>query len=376
MPAIPKPSANGHAKRFVIKQRTALEEALRGTDDIEIGLPEDKNSPEEKVEVATMTDVAKLIGGVRYLVKDWIPFGMLTGLIGEPGTGKSALALWIARTVMTGEDWFTGLRGPEPSPVLWCGTENDLAITCERTKKWKVPTDSFLFPFKDDPLKSIDLKDDAHISRITSVVSARATKLVVVDSLRGAQDDDENNSRVGHNLKKLGEVAQATNAAILVVHHTKKIPIGQDLTANSSRGSNAIQAYFRAMIGVERPQADSKWVRMRLLKENLGVSPKPIGYCPTDDGVIFGEAPQRGQKNSQLAQVIEWLRHRLVPGKSENSKELDEEGLHMGFSQASISRARRHLGVRATKDGNVWKCHLPLQELNKGPSENDDMLKS
>ena len=104
----------------------ALANTLRGTDTIKIGgsMEVDRN-----VRAATMADAAKLIASVRYLMHRSSPFGMITGLIAEPGVGKSAFALWLAPSIMAGKPWFTGRKGPSPSRVLWCSTENDMAIT-------------------------------------------------------------------------------------------------------------------------------------------------------------------------------------------------------------------------------------------------------
>jgi RecA-family ATPase len=223
-----------------------------------------------------MTDAAKLIAGVKYLVRGWIPFGMVTGFIAEPGVGKSAFALWTARTIMTGDQWFTGAVGPQPGSVLWCPTENDMAITKDRMEKWRIPFKRLRLPF-DDPLASVDLLDVTHLERIESLICKYQTKAIFVDSLRGSHDGDENSSRVGKVLKNLAEIAERTSAAVIVVHHTRKLIEGEEVTANSSRGSNSILALFRSQLGFDKPDADSDWVRVRMLKQNLGLAPAPFG---------------------------------------------------------------------------------------------------
>jgi hypothetical protein len=138
----------------------------------------------EGIEAATMVDVEKLVAKVQYLLRDWIPFGMVTGLVAEPSMGKSAFALWLARTIMTGSPWFNGRRGPKkPGYVLWCSTEHDMAITLGRTDKWQIPKDRLILPFKDDPLRPINLRDPEHLELIEVLINKYKALLVVIDTL-------------------------------------------------------------------------------------------------------------------------------------------------------------------------------------------------
>ncbi len=75
--------------------------------------------------------------------------------------------------------------------------------------KWRIPTSKLLLPFKDDPLASVNLLDDEHLARIEQLVCRYKPLAVFVDSLRGAHDTDENNSRVGKVLQNLGAIASA-----------------------------------------------------------------------------------------------------------------------------------------------------------------------
>lgn len=104
---------------------------------------------------------------------------MITGIVAEPGVGKSAFAMWLARCVMTGQPWFTGRKGPQPSQVLWCATENDMANTLGRMSQWKIPKHKLLLPFK-DPLATINLSDPKHLKRMEQIIRQEQIKLVGV----------------------------------------------------------------------------------------------------------------------------------------------------------------------------------------------------
>src|SRR5262245_27426815 len=118
MPILHRPSTNGHHSRvgtatspfpgrekLLADMNNVVNES--GTDNIEIGSLA-PGEPLPNVEGATAAEVAELVDSVKFLVKGWIPFGMLTGIIAEPGIGKSAFALWLARSIVTGCEWFNG----------------------------------------------------------------------------------------------------------------------------------------------------------------------------------------------------------------------------------------------------------------------------
>ncbi len=132
MPTVGKQTGNhetnGHANRLTPFAAYVKSHLRPGTDDVVIG--PDVPAPgvdEERIQTATMADAAKVVAGIRYLVRGWVPFGNLTGVVAEPGVGKSAFALYgLARPIITGCNWFTGANGPgKPGHVLWCATEND-----------------------------------------------------------------------------------------------------------------------------------------------------------------------------------------------------------------------------------------------------------
>jgi hypothetical protein len=349
--------------------RDAFEQVQRGTDEICIRSSIESHT---KIETATMADAAKLIESVKYLVRDWIPYGMVTGFIAEPGVGKSAFALWLARTLMVGGTWFNGTKGPEAGPILWCPTENDMAITKDRMEKWGLPFDKLLLPFPADaPLASINLLNDEHLLRMEEIIGTYKTKAAFVDSLRGSHDGDENSSTVGKVLQNLAAIAERTGAAIGVVHHTKKLMEGEEVSANSSRGSNSITALFRAQLGFDKPDPESQWVRVRMLKQNLGLAPAPFGMRVTGTGLEFGEAPRRPEKDTQKASAIDWLQQRLSDGKWHLRNDVMADAAQFDFSANAIQRAREELGItqdagtvrkRPTDKLYEWKLPRPTQD--------------
>ena len=115
-------------KRLAARYRKSHMESDDGS--FEVPVPGKENDV-ERIPTMTMADASKFISKVRYLVPFWVALGMLTGVIAEPGIGKSAFVLYaLVRVVVCGGNWFNGMKGPSrPGYVLWVGTENDMAIT-------------------------------------------------------------------------------------------------------------------------------------------------------------------------------------------------------------------------------------------------------
>ena len=311
-----------------------------------------------EVSCTTMEDAAKIIAGIKWLLKGWLPYGMVTGIFGEPGKGKSAFALWLARTLTTGSPWFNGMPGPEPGPVLWCGTEGDLAITIDRMQKWKVPFDKIILPY--DPLTPVML-DESGITYIENCIIRKKPRAVFIDSLSGGHEVNENDAmKVGKVVQGLGRVAQKSKAAILVVHHSRKLREDEELSSNCTRGSNAIIQHFRVHIGVDRPGGEhDPWSRVRMFNKNLPVDKKPLGFRWADDssGLVFGDAPHapvKEKKESGKDKAVAWLKERMKPGEEYPAKEIIDEAVALGFSHTgTLQRAKDELKVETRKVGKT-----------------------
>src|SRR5262249_12457268 len=137
-----------------------------------------------------------------------------------------------------------------------------------------------------------------------------------------------------------------------VVHHSKKLHIDEDITANCSRGSNAILADFVSQIAIDQPNPKSEWKRLQVLKENLGIRPKPVGFRPTDTGLEFGEAARRPGKDKATG----WLRARMKTGVWYPAQLITDEAEDAGFPRTgTLERAKKDLGVTHRKKGKSYE---------------------
>jgi hypothetical protein len=319
-------------------------------------------TPGEEDDSASWADVAEMVDGTRWLLRGWVPYGMLSGIVAEPKMGKSGWVLWgLVRPIIMGLPWFTEQGKAEPGNVVWCDTEGSIGLNIDRAKKWHLPLERIKVPFPDDPFRRIDLENVSHMARLVDVICRYEARLLVVDSFRGAHKGDENSSRCGIGLQALASIAEKTQAAVHVIHHTNKLAPGTELTANNARGSNVFLAMVRCLLGVDRPDPRSEWRRVRVLCENFGVAPKPLGFRISDKGLEFGPAPEKPVKDKQDTgkdQAEKWLRVRMKPGQSYPAAAIIAEAEAAGFSHTgTLQRAKAALKVETVKTGkhHYWR---------------------
>lgn len=314
---------------------------------------------DDSVESASWADALRLIGKIEFLVPQWIPRGMVTGVIAEPKKGKTAFVEHgLVGPVVTGRSWFSNAFNPwDPQYVVWCDTEHSLAINLERAEAWGLPVER-IKSWSDDPLEQIDLMNADHLERLENVILKYKAPMVVIDSLRGAHGEDENNSRfITEALKPLGTIAARTKTAVVVIHHTRKLFEDEELTMNAGRGSNAFLAMVRSQIVIDQPDSESEWLRIQVLGNNIGRAPKPIGFRWNKGQIEYGDAPRRQQKekNNGAKDAEKWLVERMKAGKWYIAATIESEAKEKGFSvTGTLQRARTNLGI--TRDnGNVRK---------------------
>lgn len=355
-----KPSVNGNAGTAAnspspggnVSLAARLRERL-GPDQVKIG-SSDYTATEDDT-TGSWEELAAENQRVRYLLKGWVPYSMLTGLVGEPKVGKSAFALWgLVRPVITGRSWFTHQLGAPPGYAVWCDTEHRAAVNLDRAAKWGLPVRNILTPFK-DRREVVNIDNPEHIKRITAVVNRYKAGLVVVDSYRGAHARDENNSTIAVGLQALGGICEETGVACVVLHHAKKMQVDEDLTINCGRGSNAFLAAVACQIAIDRPDPKSDWRRVQVLGENLGIAPPPAGFRVTHKGLEFGQAPTRPAKEKRESgadRAEEWLRGRMKPNRWYPAGEVIKDAEALGFSHTgTLQRAKAALRVRTRKTG-------------------------
>lgn len=332
----------GNRPAVLCKKFELVDDAIRDALAVSIfNAPQTEQPPNTSL---TLADVAAIIQGVEWLWKGWIPYGMVTLVIAEPGVGKSAFVLGgLLPAVAMGRSFPDGQAGLiHPQKVIWCDTEATHAMTVDRAKEWGIPPNMLLLP-GDDPLESISIDDKDQLDQLKAHIVREKSPLLVIDSLRSAHGGEENSSQViGQIMKSLAVIAQSTKCAILLVHHTRKIPEGQSVNSNSSRGSNAATALARSVIALSKPNPGDATVRVESVKSNVGKKPEPFGFTIEDDGISFCDAPsgaEESRRTSRCEEAQEFLSDFLAEGPR-TQRSVEEAAKSRGiFSKTLIGLA-------------------------------------
>ena len=172
-----------------------------------------------------------------------------------------------------------GARQKQPKPSILIGLKNMASILAR-----------LLTPF-DDPLHDINLSDPNHQKKLKKKAFLPQVKMIVVDSLKGANTGVENDSQIFEIVKFLAELARDTGKIVILIHHLRKKGLGDDdiVTLDHIRGSSAITQTTRMVWAINSKSNGSKENTFQVIKSNLGEFPPAIGFQITEDGVDFFE---------------------------------------------------------------------------------------
>lgn len=328
---------------------------------------------------------------IRWLWKGWLACGKMHVIAGQPGAGKTTLAMKMGATVSIGGRWPDGTSAQRGNVVVWSGEDDpgdtlvprleasgaDLArvffasdVTCGRERR----------PF--DPAKDIDALKLA-------IKAAGGASFIVIDPIVSATAaDSHKNGETRRALQPLVDMAAELDAALVGVTHFTK---GSEGKAPIDRvtGSVAFGALARVVMIAARQQDDEDGqpgprVIMRA-KSNIGpddggfnyelqlvpmreqpdIVASVVAWGDAVDGAaraILAEAENNdgGEAKSAFREAKDFLFNLLIDGPKP-VKEIKKEAADFGVSWRTIERAKRELGIRARKGGidTGWEWSIP-----------------
>lgn len=181
---------------------------------------------------------------VSWLWPGRIPVGKLVTLDGDPGVGKSTLALTFAATITTGGEWPDGTRCDMPGDVLVMSAEDGLGDTirprldaagADTTRVHALEGHWVTDDKGTQTLATIGMGDGQHLRDAITQTGAR---LLIVDVLMAFLADSTNSYRdqdMRRILTPLSNLAAETGCAIMLLRHPPK---GQQTKAIHAGGGS------------------------------------------------------------------------------------------------------------------------------------------
>ena len=305
-------------------------------------------SKPETVKIIRMSDVE--LTPVDWLWKPYLPFGKLSVLQGNPGEGKTYFAMHLAAACTNGK-LLPNMERMEPFNVIYQTAEDGLGDTV-KPRLIEAGADLDRVLVIDDSEVQLTLSDE----RIEKAIIENNARLVIIDPIQaylGADVDMNRANEVRPIFMRLGQVAQRTGCAILLIGHLNKAAGMQSL--QRGLGSIDIAAAVRSVMFIGKLKHDPT---MRILThEKSSLAPPGVSlafslgdeggfrwvgeYDITADEMLSGIEPQRETKTQQAKDLICTL---LAGGKQVFSEDIDKAALERGIPGRTVRDAKRELG--------------------------------
>ena len=305
-------------------------------------------SKPETVKIIRMSDVE--LTPVEWLWKPYLPFGKLSVLQGNPGEGKTYFAMHLAAACTNGK-LLPNMESMEPFNVIYQTAEDGLGDTV-KPRLIEAGADLDRVLVIDDSEVQLTLSDE----RIEKAIIENNARLVIIDPIQaylGADVDMNRANEVRPIFMRLGQVAQRTGCAILLIGHLNKAAGMQSL--QRGLGSIDIAAAVRSVMFIGKLKHDPT---MRILtheKSSLAPPGASLAFSLGDEGgfrwvgeyditadeMLSGIEPQRETKTQQAKDLICAL---LAGGKQVLSEDIDKAALERGIPGRTVRDAKRELG--------------------------------
>lgn len=318
---------------------------------------------ENKLQLIRMSEVE--LQPVNWLWYPYLPFGKLAMIQGDPGEGKTTLALRLAAACSRGEA-LPGMERHEPFNVLYQTAEDGLGDTIKPRLIDAGADESKIFCI-DERERSLSLLDE----RIESAIRETGARLMILDPVQayvGEKVDMNRANEVRAVLKKVAAIAEQTGCAIVLVGHLNKT-----MSSNSSyRGLGSIdfRAAARSVLLIGRLKKEP---HVRVLvhdKSSLAPEGKSMAFSLGDesgfrwlDGYteISSEELLCGiSQETKTAAAEELICTMLESGAEVPCEEIFRRAQEKNISRRTVNEAKKNIpGIVTRKVGKGWVWSLP-----------------
>lgn len=219
--------------------------------------------------VYSLTDAYTPRPPLQYVVENLFTLSSLNILYGPPGCLKSLLLTDLAACVAGGKPWLpptpgkpSVARATTKAPVLWLDFDNGSRTMHERVeataRAQSLPADAPLF-YVSMPSPYLDLLNPPMVSGLVQLAIPLQAQLIVIDNLCVVSGKaDENSSSMGTVMASLRCLAEDTRAAVVVIHHQRKVSGVKGRKGDTLRGHSSIEAAIDLALLITRDELSSQ----------------------------------------------------------------------------------------------------------------------
>lgn len=296
---------------------------------------------------------------IEWLWYPFIPYGKLTIIQGDPGDGKTSLALNIAAKLSRGESLDEEMKISEPINIIYQTAEDGLADTV-KPRLELADADCERILVIDESSEALSMADE----RLEEAIKLTNAKLLILDPIQaylGAGTDINRANEARDMTKKLGALAEKYKCAVLLIGHMNKA----SGTKASYRGIGSIDffAVARSVLLVGRIEGEESLRAVVQIKNNLAAFGNSKAFELSEEGfrwigdydisadeVLGGIAPKANKLDQAKRLLLE-----LAEGTNRmQSKDIFEIAKEEEISKRTLENAKRELNISAKKINNTW----------------------
>ena len=208
----------------------------------------------QELRIIAMSDIQQ--GDVKWLWYPYIPLGKVTIIQGDPGEGKTTFVLAVIAALTQGEALPGCSRAMEPMNVIYQTAEDGLADTI-KPRLVAAGADCSRMKVIEEGSRELTLVDE----RLEQAIRQTGARLIVLDPIQaylGSCVDMHRANEVRPVMKRLADMAERTDCAVVLVGHINK---AQGMKA-SYRGLGSIDflaAAARSIVFTLTPEQGFQW---------------------------------------------------------------------------------------------------------------------
>ena len=302
---------------------------------------------------------------VQWLWHPYIPFGKLTIIQGNPGEGKTTLALRLAAACSTGTP-MPGMEPVTPFPVIYQSAEDGMGDTIKpRLMEAGADLERVLSIVEDKvQLSLLDV-------RIEQAIREHKARLMILDPIQGyigSHVDLNRANEIRSVLKSVSAVAERTGCAIVLIGHLNKASGAS--SAYRGLGSIDFRAAARSVLLIGRLKNDPTVRVIVHDKSSLAPEGKSLAFGLGDeegfrwlngyDGITSEELLSGVTAETKTAMAEELIRTMLSGRQEVMAEEVFRAAQHKGISRRTVNEAKKIIANIVTrKVGKFWFWSLP-----------------
>lgn len=304
---------------------------------------------------------------IKWLWYPYIPYGKITLVQGDPGSGKSTFVINLIASLTMGRQPYSNKPLPTPKKVIYQCSEDGISDTI-KPRLIRAGADCSMVAFIEEGESLLTLNDE----RILEAIIEFKVDVVVIDPIQAYIENDSDLMVAGKTrklMRKLGAWAATYNCAIILVGHMNKKEGSKDLYRGM--GSIDMVAAARSVLHIE---VEDEVRIVHQIKNSLAQKGQDVQYqIGADNWFHWIKAEDNDLDKSNIYinednfnkhdSIINIMINELKTG-DKRAEEMSTLFSNLGFTERTVKRAKREIGVNSYRKAGHWYWTLKDERIN------------